>query len=93
MKAIWKNTVIAESDETVVVERNHYFPAASVQQHYLKKSQTHTFCPWKGQASYYHLCVDGAVNEDAVWSYPETRDAAKNIEGYFAFWHGVQIES
>ncbi len=91
MKAIWNNTVIAESSDTVVVENNHYFPADSINKEYFKESSTHTTCPWKGLASYYTLEVDGATNPDAVWYYPETSHAAKPIEGYVAFWKGVEI--
>ena len=91
MKAIWNNQIIAESDETVVVERNHYFPPSSINKAYLKESVTHTVCPWKGTASYYTLEVDGEKNTDAAWYYPETSELAKNIKGYIAFWKGVTI--
>jgi uncharacterized protein (DUF427 family) len=91
MKAIWNNTVIAESAETVVVEGNHYFPAESVKAHYLRPSSTHTTCPWKGVASYHTLEVDGAQNLDAAWFYPSPKDAAKQIAGRIAFWKGVQV--
>ena len=93
MKAIWNHEVIAESDETIVVENNHYFPVLSVNQAYLIPSSTHTTCPWKGEASYYTLEVDGRSNPDAAWYYPEPKDAAKNIQNYIAFWKGVQIEA
>ena len=93
MKAIWKDTVIAESDDTVVVEGNHYFPATSVRSEYIRESGTHTTCPWKGEASYYDIVVDESVNEDAAWYYPTTKDAAKNIEGRVAFWKGVDVRS
>ncbi|SEJ67316.1 Nucleotidyltransferase [Dyadobacter koreensis] len=93
MKAIWNHEVIAESDETVVVENNHYFPVESVNKAYLIPSSTHTTCPWKGEASYYTLEVDGRSNPDAAWYYPEPKDAAKNIQNYIAFWKGVQIEA
>ena len=92
MKAIWKNQVIAESDATIVVENNHYFPANSVHPEFLKSSNTHTVCPWKGTASYYTLVVDEQENRDAAWYYPETKEAAKNIEGYIAFWKGVEVK-
>lgn len=92
MRAIWNNTVLAESDETVVVEGNHYFPPDSIRAEYFRPSETHTSCPWKGQASYYDLVVEGRVNKDAAWYYPETKDAARNIEGRVAFWKGVTIE-
>lgn len=92
MKAIWNNTVIAESDDTIVIENNHYFPAESIKKEYFKTSETHTTCPWKGVASYYTLEVDGQENKDAAWYYPEVRDLAKGIKGRVAFWKGVQIE-
>lgn len=91
MKAIWNGQVIAESDETKVVEGNHYFPADSVKKDYLRDSELHSVCPWKGTASYYHLDVDGKINADAAWFYPEASVAAKKIEGYVAFWRGVEV--
>ncbi len=91
MKAIWKNTVIAQSDETVVVEGNHYFPAESVRTELLKDSDTTTVCPWKGTASYYNIDADGETNQDAAWSYPAPKDAASEIRGHIAFWKGVQV--
>ena len=91
MKAIWNNQVIAESNDTIVVERNHYFPKESVKAEYLKPSGTHTTCPWKGLASYYTLAVENEENKDAAWYYPEPKDAAKNIKDYIAFWKGVKI--
>ena len=91
MKAIWNNQVIAESDDTVVVENNHYFPKDSIKAEFFKDSATHTVCPWKGTASYYSLEVDGAENADAAWYYPETSELAKNIKDYVAFWKGVQV--
>lgn len=91
MKAIWNNTVIAESDNTLVVEGNHYFPDDSVKKEYLEESDHHSVCPWKGTASYYHLNVDGEINEDAVWYYPEPKHMAKDIKGRMAFWKGVEI--
>ncbi|MFN3265760.1 MAG: DUF427 domain-containing protein [Deinococcales bacterium] len=91
MKAIWNNTVIAESPDTVVVEGNHYFLASSVNPEYLRPSSTHTTCPWKGVASYYTLEVDGKQNPDAAWYYPTPKDAAKQIAGRIAFWKGVQV--
>ncbi|MBE9464404.1 DUF427 domain-containing protein [Dyadobacter subterraneus] len=93
MKAIWNHEVIAESDETIVVENNHYFPIQSVNKGYLIESATHTTCPWKGEASYYTLEVDGRSNPDAAWYYPEPKDAAQNIKNYVAFWKGVKIEA
>jgi uncharacterized protein (DUF427 family) len=92
VKAIWKETVIAESDQTVVVEGNHYFPPGTLKTEYLKPSETHTVCPWKGTASYYDIVVNGQVNKDAAWYYPQTKEAAKNIENYVAFWKGVKVE-
>jgi len=91
MKAIWNNQVIAESDDTIVVENNHYFPPQSVNKTYLETTPIHTTCPWKGQASYYSLIVDGEKNQDAAWYYPEPKEAAKHITNYVAFWKGVQI--
>jgi uncharacterized protein (DUF427 family) len=93
MKAIWNDQVIAESSDTVVVENNHYFPLESVNKAYLIPSNTHTTCPWKGEASYYTLEVDGSSNADAAWYYPQPKEAAENIKNYVAFWKGVQIQS
>jgi len=92
MKAIWNNTVIAESDNTVVVENNHYFPADSIKKEFFKGSDTHSTCPWKGQAHYYSLVVDGKENPDAAWYYPEVSELAKGIKGRVAFWKGVIVE-
>lgn len=92
MKAIWRNRVIAESDKTEVVEGNHYFPAEAVNREYFRDSQTHTTCPWKGEASYYDVVVDGEVNRDAAWYYPEPKPAASNIKDHVAFWRGVAVE-
>jgi len=91
MKAIWNNKIIAESDATVQLEGNSYFPADSVNNEYLKSSQYQTVCPWKGTASYYDIVVDGETNNDAAWHYPEPKDAAKDIRGRLAFWKGVEI--
>ncbi|HEV2764903.1 MAG TPA: DUF427 domain-containing protein [Pyrinomonadaceae bacterium] len=91
MKAIWRGAVLAESEDTVVVENNHYFPADSINREYFRESATHTTCPWKGVASYYDVLVDGEVNRDAAWFYPEAKEAAKNIEGRVAFWRGVVV--
>ncbi len=93
MKAIWNGTVIAESDDTVVVEGNHYFPAAAVKREYLAPSDTRSICPWKGEASYYSLNVNGSFNRDAVWYYPEPKPAAKEIKDRVAFWKGVKVEA
>ncbi len=91
MKAIWKKTVIAQSDETVVIEGNHYFPADSVRTELLNDSDTTTVCPWKGTARYYNVDADGETNQDAAWSYPAPKDAASEIRGHIAFWKGVQV--
>jgi uncharacterized protein (DUF427 family) len=92
MRAVWRKTVLAESDETVVVEGNHYFPHDSIRREYLRPSDTHTTCPWKGEASYYDVVVDGEVNKDAAWYYPEVKEAAGKIKGRVAFWKGVRVE-
>jgi uncharacterized protein (DUF427 family) len=89
--ATWNNTVIAQSDDTVVVEGNHYFPLSSVNADLLRESSTTSICPWKGTASYYSLEVDGKTNPDAVWYYPTPKDAAKEITDRVAFWHGVEV--
>ncbi len=91
VRAEWRGTVLAESDETVVVEGNHYFPRSAVRERYLTGSDTHTICPWKGTASYYSVVVDGATNEDAAWYYPEPKAAAEQIRDHVAFWRGVQV--
>ncbi|MEX0987531.1 MAG: DUF427 domain-containing protein [Bacteroidales bacterium] len=91
MKALWNNKVIAESDDIVKVEGNSYFPAVSVNKDYFKESDTKTVCPWKGTASYYHIDIEGDINEDAAWFYPDPKDAAKEIKGRVAFWKGVEV--
>lgn len=91
MKAVWRDTVIAESDRTVVVEGNHYFPGESVRRDHLRESATHTTCHWKGEASYYDVVVGAEVNPDAAWYYPDPKEAARQIQGYVAFWKGVKI--
>lgn len=91
MKAIWNGVVVAESDDTIVVEGNHYFPPDSIKKEYFSESETHTTCPWKGLASYYTLNVEGESNNDAAWYYPQASDLAKNIENYVAFWNGVEV--
>ena len=91
MKAIWKDTVIAESDDTVVVEGNHYFPIASIAKEHFRPSDTHTSCPWKGVASYYDVVVGGETNKDAAWFYPTPSDKAKSITDRVAFWKGVTV--
>ena len=91
MRAMWNGQVIADSDDTVVVEGNHYFPASAVRRKYLTDSSTTSFCPWKGTASYYSLQVDGELNQDAVWYYPDPKPAAAQIRDRVAFWRGVEI--
>ena len=91
MKAMWNGVLIAESDDTVVVEGNHYFPAASLLRELVRPSDTHTTCSWKGVASYYDLVVDGNVNKDAVWFYPEPKEKAAQVKNRVAFWKGVTV--
>jgi uncharacterized protein (DUF427 family) len=91
MKATWHGATLAESDTTIVVEGNHYFPPESVRREYLRASETHTTCPWKGLASYFTIAVNGETNPDAAWYYPSPKDAAKQIQDYVAFWHGIQV--
>lgn len=92
-RAIWNGVVLAESDQCKVVEGNYYFPPDAIHREYFQASPTHTTCPWKGVASYYTIVVNGQQNADAAWYYPETKDAAKHIEGYVAFWKGVKVEA
>ncbi len=91
MKAIWHDTVLAESNETIVIENNHYFPISSIQQQYFSKSKTTTECNWKGTASYYSITVSNETNKDAAWYYPAPEKAAAEITGYVAFWRGIDI--
>jgi uncharacterized protein (DUF427 family) len=91
MRAIWNGVTIAESDDTVVVEGNHYFPASAVKQECLQPSTTHTTCGWKGIASYHDVVAGGQVNKDAAWYYPDPKTAADNIKGRIAFWKGVTV--
>lgn len=96
MKAIWENQVIAESDETIVIEDNHYFPPASVKKEYLEESDYTTICPWKGEAHYYNIVVDGKQNDNAAWYYPVPKEGSVEKVGhdfanYIAFWNGVEI--
>jgi len=91
MQAIWNDTVIAESDDTVVVEGNHYFPPDSIRAEYFSPSVKTSVCPWKGTASYYTLDIDGQQNPDAAWYYPETKAEAEKIKGRIAFWKGVRV--
>ena len=93
MKAVWNNSTLADSNETVVVEGNHYFPPESVNQEFLQPSSTHTICPWKGEASYYDVVVSGETNKDAAWYYPDPKAAAAEIEDRIAFWRGVKVEN
>jgi len=90
-KATWNGAVLAESGQFEVVEGNVYFPPSALKREYFTPSDTHTTCPWKGVASYYHVEVDGKVNKDAAWYYPVTKPAAKDIEGFIAFWRGVEV--
>jgi uncharacterized protein (DUF427 family) len=91
MKAIWNNTIIAESPNTVVIEGNHYFPAEALKKEFVLSSNHRTMCAWKGQASYYDLFVDGNVNPNAAWFYPDPKEAATEIKGHIAFWRGVAV--
>jgi uncharacterized protein (DUF427 family) len=93
MKAIWQDTIIAESDKTIQVEGNQYFPPEAIKKEFFQDSNTHTTCGWKGVASYYNVVVGGETNKDAAWYYPEPKDAAKEIKGYIAFWKGVKVVS
>ena len=91
-KAVWNGVVLAESDRTITVEGNYYFPIYSVKREYLQDSATHTVCPWKGIASYYNIQVDGKINRDGAWYYPDPSKLARQIQGYVAFWHGVEVK-
>jgi len=91
VRAIWNGSVIAVSDDTIEVEGNQYFPPDAVDRAFLRASETHTVCGWKGTASYCDVIVDGAVNPDAAWYYPDPKDAASEIAGYIAFWRGVTV--
>ncbi len=91
MRAIWKNITLAESDRTIVVERNHYFPPDSINRTYFENSETHTHCSWKGQASYYDIVVGGERNGDAAWYYSEPKEKAAQIKDHIAFWKGVEV--
>jgi len=92
-KAIWNGKVIAESDDTVMIEGNHYFPRESIDPDFFSESETRSVCPWKGVASYFDVTVDGEQNGNAAWYYPDPSDAAKVIKNRVAFWHGVQVVS
>ncbi len=91
MKAIWQDTIIAESDDTVVVEGNHYFPRSSLRNEYIEESSHTSVCPWKGTANYYSLNIDGNSNPNAVWYYASPKQTASEIEGRVAFWRGVNV--
>jgi uncharacterized protein (DUF427 family) len=91
MKALWNGVVIAQSDDTVVIEGNHYFPTSSLKHEYIVNSNHRTSCSWKGQAHYHSLLVNGELNADAVWFYPEPLEAASEIKDRVAFWKGVQV--
>jgi uncharacterized protein (DUF427 family) len=93
MQATWNGRVIAESDDTVMVEGNHYFPRAAVRTELLADSDTHTVCPWKGTASYHSVVVDGKTNSDAAWYYPDPKSAAETVRDRIAFWHGVTVQA
>ena len=92
MKATWNGATLAQTDDTIVVEGSHYFPANSINRAYFTESDTHTTCPWKGEASYYHISINGELNKDAAWYYPNPKEAAGNIKDHIAFWKGVVIE-
>jgi uncharacterized protein (DUF427 family) len=92
MKAVWNGVTLAESEKTIVVEGNHYFPPDAVKRELLQPSATHTTCHWKGEASYYTVAVDGQTNPDAAWFYPSPKPAAAEIKDYVAFWHGVKVQ-
>ncbi len=91
MKAIWNKKVIAESNDTIVIEGNHYFPPTAIKSEFFQESETHSVCAWKGTASYYSINVNGELNKDAAWYYPEVSPLAKGIKGYVAFWNGVEV--
>ena len=91
MKANWNGQLLAESSDTVVVENNHYFPAASLHMEFFQVSDTKSHCPWKGEASYYSVAVNGEVNTDAAWYYPSPKDAANEIKNHVAFWKGIEV--
>ncbi len=91
MKAIWNGQTIAESEDTIIIEGNHYFPKSDIKEEFFKSSSMHTHCPWKGDASYYTLSVNGEENADAAWYYPSPKEAAVKIKDYVAFWKGVEV--
>jgi len=89
--AKWNGATLAQSEDTINIEGNHYFPPETINKEFFESSDTHTVCHWKGEASYYNIVVDGKTNKDAAWYYPETSELAKNIKGYIAFWKGVEV--
>ena len=91
MKAIWQGTVIADSDDTEMVEGNYYFPLSATKQAYLEESDTRTNCPWKGVASYFNVIVNGERNDDAAWWYPEPKPGAKQVKDRIAYWNGIEV--
>lgn len=91
MKAIWNGQIIAESDDTIVIEGNHYFPENAIKKEFFEPSEKHTVCPWKGTASYYDVVAGGETNKDAAWFYPDAKPEAENIKNYVAFWKGVEV--
>lgn len=91
MKATWNGAILAESNNTVMVEGNHYFPPDSINREYFRESNTRSTCPWKGLSSYHDIVVDDKVNKDAAWYYPAPKEAARQITGHVAFWRGVQV--
>ncbi|MGI8801285.1 MAG: DUF427 domain-containing protein [Solirubrobacteraceae bacterium] len=91
MKAIWRGVTLAESDQTVLIEGNHYFPPDSVSSEYFRESEANSICPWKGTASYKTVEVAGEANADAAWYYPEPKEAAAEIKDHYAFWKGVEV--
>lgn len=92
-RALWNGTVLAEAEQTTIVEGNHYFPPESIVREHFSPSSTTSVCPWKGTASYLTVAADGQTNTDAAWFYPEPKEAASNIRGFVAFWKGVEVES
>jgi uncharacterized protein (DUF427 family) len=92
-KAVWKEVVLAESDDTVVVEGNHYFPVECINREFFQDSDSHTVCHWKGTASYYDVVVEGEINRDAAWYYPDPSPAAAGVKDRVAFWRGVRVET
>lgn len=91
MKATWNNTLLAESDQAIIIEDNHYFPSASIKRRYFRASDTTSNCPWKGTANYFDIVVNNDINKDAAWTYTTPKPAANEIKDYFAFWKGVVV--